>query len=62
MAEDADHPDHLTSLADAVRDVTGVADELLATSHLQRERESDDSFLSPPGENARLNQPDVKPL
>jgi len=37
VAEDADHPDHLTRLPDAVRDVAGVADELLATGHLQQQ-------------------------
>lgn len=35
MAEDADHANDLAGLADAVWDVAGVADELLATSHLQ---------------------------
>lgn len=35
MAEDADHTNDLASLADAVGDVAGVADELLATSHLE---------------------------
>ncbi len=44
VAEDADHTDHLTSLADAVRDVAGVADELLATSHLKQERDSNVAF------------------
>lgn len=39
MAEDADHADHLTRLADAVRDVAGVTDELLTTSHLQQGRD-----------------------
>lgn len=35
VAEDADHADDLARLADAVWDVAGVADELLATGHLQ---------------------------
>lgn len=35
MAENADHADDLAGLSDAVRDVAGVTDELLATSHLQ---------------------------
>lgn len=35
VAQDADHTDHLTRLANAVRDVAGVADELLTASHLQ---------------------------
>lgn len=39
VAEDADHTDHLTRLADAVRDVAGVTDELLTTSHLQQGRD-----------------------
>lgn len=37
VAEDADHTDHLTRLPHAVRDVAGVADELLTTSHLKPE-------------------------
>lgn len=40
MAEDADHTDHLTCFAHAVWNVAGVADELLAASHLQQEAES----------------------
>lgn len=36
MAEDADHADHLTRLADAVWHVAGVADELLTAGHLQQ--------------------------
>lgn len=35
VAQDADHTDHLTRLANAVRYVAGVTDELLTASHLQ---------------------------
>lgn len=43
MAEDANHTDHLTRLTHAVRDVAGVTDELLATSHLQQEYKSNEN-------------------
>lgn len=36
MAEDADDSDHLARLAHAVGDVAGVADQLLAASHLEQ--------------------------
>lgn len=45
MAEDADHTDHLTRFTDMVWDVTRVANELLTTSHLQWERDSNDVSL-----------------
>lgn len=44
MAQDADDTDHLARLTDAVRDVAGVTDELLAPSHLQQERNSSSTF------------------